>query len=95
MTSDGGAAYTTFPCNGCISVNQVDNVMANGCTALGMKMVVPRTQAHWSSMFSLVTNVLGSSLSNYFQTIPGKIIYPNLVDGRLIMVIHGTLTLSI
>jgi len=39
------ADYTIFPCANCPSVNQIDTVMPNGCTALGMSMVIPRTQA--------------------------------------------------
>ena len=71
MTTDRGAAYTTLPCNGCTSVNQVDTVMPNGCTALGLKMVIPRTQAHWSSLLNFVTSILGASLSNFFKIVPG------------------------
>ena len=71
MTTDDGAAYTIFPCNNCPSVNMIDSVQPNGCTALGLKMIIPRTQAHWSSMFNFVTTVLGTSVSNFFQTVPG------------------------
>ena len=71
MTTDDGAAYTIFPCNNCVSVNMIDSVQPNGCTALGLKMVIPRTQAHWSSLISFVSTVLGSSLATYFKTVPG------------------------
>lgn len=30
----------------------------NGCTAVGLSLVIPRSQVHWLSMFSYVTNVL-------------------------------------
>ena len=71
MTTDNGASYTVMPCNNCISVNQVDTVMSNGCTAVGMSMVVPRTQAHWSSLFNFVNATLNASLVDFFRTVPG------------------------
>ena len=72
MTTDGGVAYTMFAItSGSLSVSQIDSVQANGCTEMGMTMIIPRTQAHWDSMFHLVTNILGLSLSTYFQTVPG------------------------
>jgi hypothetical protein len=71
MTTDNKAAYTMTPCIGCISVSQIDSVEQNGCTAMGMSMIIPRTQAHWTSMFNFVTRVLNFTLSNFFQTVPG------------------------
>ena len=74
MTTDGGVAYTMFATtSGGPSVSQIDSVQANGCTERGMTMIIPRTQAHWDSMFNFVTNtnLLGSSLSTYFHTVPG------------------------
>jgi Tyrosine-protein kinase ephrin type A/B receptor-like len=44
MTTDGGVAYTIFPCETCSSVSQIDSIQPNGCTDVGMQMVVPRTQ---------------------------------------------------
>lgn len=71
MTADSGAAYTLYPCNGCTSVNMIDSVQANGCTGLGLNMVIPRSEAHWTTMFAFVANVLNASVPSYFQTVPG------------------------
>ena len=49
MTTDGGG-YTYYPCNGdvtaCPSVFQTN--VANGCTAIGLSMVIPRSLGHWT-----------------------------------------------
>ena len=72
MTTDGGG-YTYYPCNtgsaACPSVSQTN--VADGCTAVGLNMVIPRTQNHWTSMISFVKTTLGGSASTYFPVIPG------------------------
>jgi hypothetical protein len=66
--------YTYYACNNCPSVNYV--TQPNGCSALGLQMVIPRTQAHWFSMFSYVTSSvssggLGGTRETYFRVVPG------------------------
>jgi hypothetical protein len=61
MTADGGG-YTYFPISG--GTNTCRQNDANSCRALGMDIVMPRSKAHWLSMF----NKYGSS---YFDIIPG------------------------
>ena len=47
MTTDGGG-YTYYPCSGsaCPSVYQAN--VENGCTAIGLSMVIPRSLGHWT-----------------------------------------------
>lgn len=61
MTTDGGG-YTMYAVTGGISTNRFDQ--ENSCTALGLKMIVPRSKAHLSAMW----NKYGAS---YFTTVPG------------------------
>jgi hypothetical protein len=66
--------YTYYPCRSCPSFNAV--TQTNGCSAVGLQTVIPRTKAHWVSMFSFVRNPtgsggLGTTLSSYFQVVPG------------------------
>ena len=72
MTTDGGG-YTYYPCNtgavDCPSITQTN--VSNGCTALGLSMVIPRTQNHWASMISFVTTTLTSTPVTYFPVMPG------------------------
>ena len=74
MSTDAAAGYTMFACLNCPSVNQVTQY--NGCMALGLNMVVPRSQAHWQSLFNFVdslpaaTNGAANHIT-YFHTIPG------------------------
>ena len=72
MTTDGGG-YTYYPCDGGAAAcpNASRTTDANGCKAIGMDMVIPRTQNHWASMFSFVTTTLGSPSRTYFAAIPG------------------------
>lgn len=39
----------------------------NGCAAVGLQLVIPRTQTHYLSMFSFVVSVLGATRESYFQ----------------------------
>ena len=72
MTTDGGG-YTYYPCNAnataCPSVSQTN--VTNGCTAVGLRMVIPRTQNHWTSMISFVTTALASTAMTYISVMPG------------------------
>ena len=72
MTTDGGG-YTYYPCNtgsaACPSVSQTN--VADGCTAVGLNMVIPRTQNHWTSMISFVKTTLNSTFTTYFYAMPG------------------------
>lgn len=62
MTTDGGG-YTYYPIkSGGISTTRYDQ--QNSCTAVGLKMVVARTKAHMTAMWSKY----GAS---YFATVPG------------------------
>lgn len=61
MTTDGGG-YTMYGVTGGISTTNKDQ--ANSCTAIGLKMIIPRTKAHLSAMWKKY----GAS---YFQTVPG------------------------
>lgn len=69
MTTDNAVAYTYYPCTNCLSVNRAN--ATNGCNALGLQMVVPRSQAHWTSMFSFVTDNLTLSPVDFFKVVPG------------------------
>tara|TARA_B100001750_G_scaffold180217_1_gene148621 strand:+ start:488 stop:1327 length:840 start_codon:yes stop_codon:yes gene_type:complete len=60
MTTDGGG-YTTYRVTG--GINTVRSTDPNSCTALGMQMVVARTNAHWQSMFA--------RYPSSFATVPG------------------------
>jgi hypothetical protein len=77
LATDGGG-YTFYPCTNCAAVSTT--TAANGCDAVGLHMVIPRTQAMWGSMKAFVVGPLGSTLATYFQTVPG-ISKPG--DGRL------------
>ena len=70
MTTDGGG-YTYWPCSNCPSTNIV--TAANGCAdAVGLKMVIPRTQNHWASiMFAFVEGQLGQPRGSFFSVVPG------------------------
>ena len=72
MTTDGGG-YTYYPCsNTSACPSMLKTTDANGCTALNLAMVIPRTQNHWSSILSFVTTTLNSSSPlNYIAVIPG------------------------
>ncbi len=61
MTTDGGG-YTQYRVTGGISTSRFDQ--ANSCTALGLKIAVPRTEAHLRAMHAKY----GPS---FFQTVPG------------------------
>ena len=69
MTTDGGAAYTIFPCENCVSVSKTTD--RNGCADYGLSMITPRTQNHWISMINFVNVTLGASVDYYFLAIPG------------------------
>jgi hypothetical protein len=61
MTTDGGG-YTYYPVSGGVYTNRyTDN---NTCKGLGMDIVFPRTENHWSSMVSEFG-------TGYFPFIPG------------------------
>ncbi len=73
MTTDGGG-YTYYACQNCVSRNYATDT--NGCNTVGLQSVIPRTQAHWASMFAWVTapvasGGLGGSVSTWFVTVPG------------------------
>ena len=72
MTTDGGG-YTYYPCNtgavDCPSTYQTN--VSNGCTAVGLSTVIPRTQNHWTSMISFVKTTLNSTFTTYFYAMPG------------------------
>jgi hypothetical protein len=70
MTTDGGG-YTLYPCSECTSVYMQPPAMNNSCTSLGLSLVIPRTQAHWQSMFDFVTNTLGAPLYAYLRVLTG------------------------
>ncbi len=61
MTTDGGG-YTSYAIDGGISTTRYDQ--ANSCTALGLNMVIPRTQAHLNALFAKYTIA-------YFSIVPG------------------------
>lgn len=61
MTTDGGG-YTSLAVDNGISTSRFDQ--ANSCTALGLQMVIPRTNAHLQALYAKY----GAA---YFQTIPG------------------------
>jgi hypothetical protein len=61
MTSDGGG-YTSYPIDAGTSTTRFDQ--PNSCTAIGLKMVIPRTQAHMNALY----NKYGMS---YFSVVPG------------------------
>ena len=70
MVTDGGG-YTLYPCAECTSVYMQPPFMNNSCTSLGLSLVIPRTKAHWQSMFDLVSNTLGAPLYAYFRVLTG------------------------
>jgi hypothetical protein len=61
MTTDGGG-YTYYAINAGIPTTRFDQ--ANSCTAVGLNMAVPRTQAHLNAMFAKYGIA-------YFTTVPG------------------------
>lgn len=61
MTTDGGG-YTMYSVTGGIATINKDQ--ANSCTAVGLKMIIPRTKAHWTSMWKKYG-------AGFFATIPG------------------------
>lgn len=73
---DDGASLTAprqprFPPQNCPSVNTV--LGANGCTAVGLQMVIPRSRAHLQAMFSWIRSGYGGSpgIAKYFVAVPG------------------------
>ncbi len=70
MTTDSGG-YTTYQVTGGISVSRFDQ--ANSCDALGLKLVIPRTKAHFNAMytkygagsFAVLPGVYGKAAGNY------------------------------
>ena len=74
MTTDNAAGYTYYRCTNCTSVNTVNQ--PNGCHAVGLEMVIPRTQAMWESMFAFLKDQSGDpEYLSYFEVVPG--IYKN------------------
>jgi hypothetical protein len=61
MVTPGGP-YSYYPINNGINTTRFDQ--ANSCDALGLHMVIPRTQAHLNAMYALYG-------AGYFATIPG------------------------
>jgi hypothetical protein len=61
MTTDGGG-YTSYKIDEGITTSRFDE--PNSCTAIGLKMVIPRTLAHLQALYAKYTG-------GYFQTIPG------------------------
>jgi hypothetical protein len=70
MTTDGGG-YTMYPVTGAISTTRYDQ--PNTCTALGMQLAIPRSQAHLDAMknkygmgyLAVVPGVYGIAAGNY------------------------------
>ena len=56
-------------CTGCKDVKTTTEV--NGCDKFGMNMVVPRSQAHWQSLYKYVTVELKSTMDSHFKVVPG------------------------
>ncbi len=61
MTTDGGG-YTSYAINGGINTSRYDQ--ANSCTAIGLKLAIPRTQAHLDALYAKYG-------INYFKVVPG------------------------
>ena len=63
MSTDGGG-YTYYPCNegatACPSVYQTTD--ANGCTAIGLSMVIPRSLGHWTRLVIIIHSTLSFSI---------------------------------
>ena len=70
MITDGGG-YTMYACTGCVAVNMQPPAMNNSCSELGMALVIPRTKAHWQSLFDFVNITLDASLYVYFRAVTG------------------------
>ncbi len=74
MTTDGGG-YTYWPCQNCVSTNFI--TQPNGCDAVGLKMVIPRSRSHWLSMFAYIQAPVSkgglgaASIGQYFGVVPG------------------------
>ena len=61
MTTDGGG-YTSYAVDNGISTFRYD--APNSCTAIGLQMIIPRTQAHLNALFAKYTIA-------YFSIVPG------------------------
>ena len=61
--------YTLAACTGCESVNSP--LEPNGCGALGMDMVVPRSRAHFGAIITFIENQLGVDAGTYLRALPG------------------------
>jgi hypothetical protein len=68
MVTDGGG-YTYYACQNCPSVSDA-SVSVNGCMAVGLQMVVPRTKAHWVAMFDWISS-WGGTVQSFFAAVPG------------------------
>uniref|UniRef100_A0A7S0SNI9 C-type lectin domain-containing protein n=1 Tax=Mantoniella antarctica TaxID=81844 RepID=A0A7S0SNI9_9CHLO len=67
MTADGGG-YDFHICDGCVSVQKTTS--QNGCTPLGLQMMIPRSKAHWYAAADYVS-LTGRAMSSVFQVVPG------------------------
>ena len=73
MTTDGGAAYTMYPCIDC-AAGATHTTDSNGCTALGMQTIIPRTRGHMESMASFLNKNLTTIVpgqSNFYTFMKG------------------------
>jgi len=61
MTTDGGG-YTSYKIDAGVDTNRFD--LPNSCTNIGLKIAIPRTQAHLNALVAKYT-------TTYFKTIPG------------------------
>ena len=68
MASDGGG-YTSAPCLGCDELYSSASPSL-GCAAMGMRLVIPRTQAHFASLLSFSTATVGSP-TGLLAIVPG------------------------
>ena len=59
--------YDFYIITGGTSVNYVTQTHSG--TALGLDLIMPRSQKHWTAIYNLVKNVLGSNYSTWFTTI--------------------------
>ena len=68
MTTDGGG-YSYIPCRGCANVSRVTE--EDGCKLRGLGLVIPRSQAHWQSIASFITETMNSTFETYLKVVPG------------------------
>ena len=70
--SVSGVVHTVYPCMNCQP--QVSAIAPSSCDAVGMRMVVPRSEAHFKTMLAVLQgnyNVATQNLSSFFRVMPG------------------------